>query len=62
MAHDAVSGTTAEVKDIQSSSFFLMDQCPVFDLQVSCPEVDPSELYGLSHLAASVLNPLSVEH
>lgn len=54
-----------EMKHIQSFSFFIMDQCPVFDLRVSSSEVDLSEHYSLSHLAApasSVFNPLSVEH
>lgn len=46
------------MKHIQSFSFFLMDQCPVFDLWVSSSEVDPSKPYSLSHLAAPVFNPL----
>lgn len=34
-----------------------MDQWPVFDLRVSPSEVDLSEPYSLSHLAAPVFNP-----
>lgn len=53
------------MKHIQPCSFFIMDQCPAFDLRVSWSEVDRSEPYSLAHLAAPasrVFNPLSVEH